>query len=63
MERDKNSEYWGFLGQNEAIKDTTQPDIGKEIILLIYEYCRCFPQLMLVFAWTGENGDFSNTTT
>ena len=36
---DRIGKYWGFMEQNEAIKDTIQPDIGagKEIILLIYE--------------------------
>ena len=38
METDKNCKYLGFMEQNEAIKDTIQPDIGagKEVILLIY---------------------------
>ena len=38
MEKDKNSKYWGYMEQNEAVKDAIQPDIGvigKEIILLI----------------------------
>ena len=38
MQKDKSSKYWGFLEQNEAIKDTIQPDsgagIGKEVFLL-----------------------------
>ena len=40
MENDKNSKYWGYMEQNEAVKDTIQPDIGagKEITLLIYEH-------------------------
>ena len=40
MEKDKNSKYWGYMEQNEAVKDAIQPDIGvgKEIILLIYEH-------------------------
>ena len=40
MEKDKNSKYWGYMEQNEAVKDTIQPDIGvgKEIIILIYEH-------------------------
>ena len=40
MKKDKNSKYWGYMEQNEAVKDTIQPDIGvgKEIILLIYEH-------------------------
>ena len=40
MEKDKNSKYWGFMEQDEAINETIQPDIGagKEIILLIYEH-------------------------
>ena len=34
MEKDINSKYWGYMQQNEAVKDTIQPDIGvgKEII-------------------------------
>ena len=28
MEKDKNNKYWEYLEQNEAIKDTGQPDIG-----------------------------------
>ena len=37
---DKNGKYWGYMEQNEAVKDTIQPDIGvgKEIISLIYEH-------------------------
>ena len=40
MEKDKNSKYWGYMEQNEAVKDAIQPEIGvgKEIILLIYEH-------------------------
>ena len=40
MKKDKNSKYWGYMEQNEAVKDTIQPDIGvgKEIILLICEH-------------------------
>ena len=39
MEKDTNSKYWGYMEQNEAVKDTIQPGIGvgKDIILLIYE--------------------------
>ena len=39
MEKDKNSEYWGYMEQNEAVK-AIQPEIGvgKEIILLICEH-------------------------
>ena len=37
MKKDKNNKYWGCMEQNEAVKDTIQPDIGvgEEIILLI----------------------------
>ena len=40
MEKDKNSKYWEYMEQNEAVKDAIQPDIGvgKEIILLICEH-------------------------
>ena len=40
MKKDKNSKYWGYMEQNEAVKNTIQPDIGvgKEIILLRYEH-------------------------
>ena len=40
MEKDKNSKYWGYMEQNEAVRDTIQPDIGvgKDIILLTYEH-------------------------
>ena len=39
MEKDTNGKYWGYMEQNEAVKDTIQPGIGvgKDIILLIYE--------------------------
>ena len=48
MEKDKNSKYWGYMEQKEAVKDAIQPNIGvgKEIILLIYEH-ECFPMLMV----------------
>ena len=34
MEKDKNGKYWGYMEQNEAVKDAIQPDIsaGTEII-------------------------------
>ena len=40
MEKDTNSKYWGYMEQNEAVKDTIQPGIGvgKKIILVIYEH-------------------------
>ena len=40
MEKDKNGKYWGYMEQNEAVKDAIQPDIGAgtEIILLIYDH-------------------------
>ena len=40
MKKNKNSKYWGYMEQNEAVKDAIQPDVGvgKEIILLIYEH-------------------------
>ena len=35
----KNGKYWGFMEQNEVIKDTMQHiSAAKEIVLLIYEY-------------------------
>ena len=40
MKKNKNSKYWEYMEQNEAVKDAIQPDVGvgKEIILLIYEH-------------------------
>ena len=38
MEKDNNSKYWGYMEQNEAIKDTIQPDIGVGKEIVIYEH-------------------------